>query len=220
MNRPADQTDGSRPTRFAVGDRVRHAGKPEWGEGGVTAAQNLMMNGQSCQRLTIRFERAGLKKLITASGLVRHAGTDDRKLASERPDTAAETENDAGPTDHDPFAEADPKSVFAAIPSAARDPLASAADRLIETAKLYRFTPDGGSLLDWAATQSGLADPLARFSRQELEQFFERFAWARDQHAADLVRELARARRCRADDLLAEVPPPIARAWRRVDIGR
>jgi hypothetical protein len=50
---------------------VVHAGKPEWGVGVVSSAQNVTQDGKPSQRLTIRFERAGLKTVSTAVASIR-----------------------------------------------------------------------------------------------------------------------------------------------------
>jgi hypothetical protein len=78
---------------------------------------------------------------------------------------------------------------MATLPEPATDPFASLESRLRATVHLYRFSDRGGSLLDWAAMQTGLRDPMSRFNRHELEDFFRRFAHARDEHLAELLRE-------------------------------
>ena len=59
--------------KFSFGDRVVHAAKPEWGVGQVVGAQPISENGVSAQRLTIRFDRAGLKTLSTGFAELRPA---------------------------------------------------------------------------------------------------------------------------------------------------
>jgi len=51
---------------WRTGDRLTHAGKPEWGIGTVTAVEPATQDGKPCQRVTARFDRAGLKTLSTA----------------------------------------------------------------------------------------------------------------------------------------------------------
>ena len=43
--------------------------------------------------------------------------------------------------------------------------------------------------MDWAVAQTGLDDPLTRFTRQELEQRFDRWAFERDTYLAKLLQE-------------------------------
>ncbi len=47
--------------QFSKDDRVVHALRPEWGVGRVLRAEATQRDGTPCQRLTIRFERAGSK---------------------------------------------------------------------------------------------------------------------------------------------------------------
>ena len=53
----------------------------------------------------------------------------------------------------------------------------------------YRFEPTGGSIIDWASVQSGLADPLTRFSRHDLGEYFKRFEYLRDRHLGKVRKE-------------------------------
>ena len=62
------------PTReWSFGDKVVHAQKPEWGVGLVTGASGTTHEGQPCQRVVVRFERAGVKTLSTAIADLRPA---------------------------------------------------------------------------------------------------------------------------------------------------
>jgi hypothetical protein len=79
--------------------------------------------------------------------------------------------------------------MMTSIPEAARDPFGTPVQRLRSTLSLYRFTSSGGALLDWAVMQSGLSDPLSKFTRHELEDFFgffEKILW---KHLGKMVRE-------------------------------
>ena len=51
---------------WKLGDRVVHAGRPEWGIGEIRGAEVTTQDGTKCQRITVRFERAGVKTLTTA----------------------------------------------------------------------------------------------------------------------------------------------------------
>ena len=165
------------PREFAFGDRLLHATKPEWGVGQVLTAQGITHEGNACQRLQIRFERVGLKTISTGVAVLRPASA-----------TAAPPERDE-PSKIDL---SDPQTAMSRLPDATRDPFATLETRLEATLKQYEFTPRGGSLLDWAAVQSGLADPLVRFNRHELESYYEYFRRALDGHLGVLVRELRR----------------------------
>ena len=186
------------PQAFAFGDRVIHPAKPEWGTGEVVAAQNVTHNGVACQRLQVRFERAGLKTLSTAVAKLRAAST-----------VAVPTPGETEQVPHEDLDES-PVEVMSRVPEGAADPFTSLPHRFEATLNLYKYRPQGASLLDWAAMQSGLADPLERFNRHELEAFFERFRFNLDQHLGKIVREL-RSQDAAALKRLAAAAPPAAR---------
>ena len=152
-------------------------GRPEWGVGIVTSAQAINHEGTPCQRLACRFERAGLKTVSTALADIRAAGEADS--APEQPDQqAAQTEESWLDTLDAPAI----AQRMAKLPEPTTDPFSSLEARLRATADLYRFSDHGSPLLDWAAAQTGLQDPLNRFNRHELEEFFRRYAHNRDEH--------------------------------------
>ncbi len=205
-------TLGSEPgshARFSIGDRVTHAGKPEWGAGTVVSAGASEHEGAPCQRLSVRFERAGLKTLSTAFADIRPAA----QIASVlKPKPEAH---------HDPLPieSADHRQLLAimtAMPEPARDPFASPAQRLKATLDLYRFGPEGARLIDWAAAQSGLPDPLSRFNRHELEEYYRMFEKNLHAHLSRVVRD---ANNVPADELVRiakSAPPPAQRALQKL----
>lgn len=200
-------------TEFKFGDRVVHASRPEWGEGVVTAAAMDTVDGRSCQRLTVRFDRAGLKTLSTALATLRPATpTDATPIRVDDGDSPAEHLTATGWLNR--LGAEKPEVIMARLPEPATDPFSTLEQRLRATIGLYRFTPQGGSLLDWAAMQTGLADPLTIFNRHELEQFFARFASARDQHLRQLADELRRKDPDALARTLAGTPAPVQQALR------
>jgi hypothetical protein len=106
------------------------------------------------------------------------------------------------------------------VPEAASDPFRTRKARLESTLNLYRFSGTGASLLDWAAMQSGLKDPLTRFNRHELERFFERFQTALDAHLKRLVLELKKAEPQALAEVITAAPAFAKQALRRADAGR
>lgn len=114
---------------FSFGDRVVHTTKPEWGVGVVSSAQNLVQDGKSCQRLTIRFERAGLKTLSTAVAPIRsadHADAPAKDIAGQQP--GAE-----GGSWLDELEAGNPAEMMSRIPEAATDPFQSLGNRIKST---------------------------------------------------------------------------------------
>lgn len=201
---------------WKLGDRLMHAGRPEWGVGEVRSAETLVQEGVKAQRLTIRFERAGVKTLASAFA--------DLRPADEMPSVPTYQEEPTnGSSEGNWLQQAEAGSVneqMTRVPEAASDPFRTRRARLEATLALYRFTGAGSSLLDWAAMQSGLKDPLARFNRHELERFFERFQTALDTHLKRLVMELRKAEPQVITEVAAAAAPAARQALRRADGGR
>lgn len=201
-------TSTAEPQRWATGDKVRHATKPEWGVGLVTAVEPAMVEGKPTQRLTIRFERAGVRKLAAIVAALEPADSGSKLQAAEEHAAATAA---LGQMDDSKIVE-----VLSQVPESARDPFRGLADRFKETLDLYRFSGEGASLLDWAAMQTGLADPLSRFSRHDLERCFERFQRALDAYSREIGLELARTDPASASKIVASAPEPAKAAMRRV----
>lgn len=212
-------------TQWAFGDRVVHSSKPEWGSGVITSAATTTHEGKPCQSLTIRFDRAGVKTISTAFAHLipadRAGGLLDQPQHDEPQATAG------GPSAVDPaisgpgsFGARDPKEVMRRLPESTTDPFSTPLARLRATLGLYRFNATGASLLDWAAIQSGLADPLSRFNRHELERFFEGFAVVRDTHLKKLVAETKRTDPSGLAAAVAQAPAAAHQVLRRLDTGR
>lgn len=218
---------------FSFGDRVVHTGKPEWGAGLVTAANKTTHEGKPCQSLTIRFDRAGVKTISTAFATLIPASE-----AGSLPTEPIETETTsfggkpmiAKAIPSSSAAEADfaaklaggddLKGKMTKLPEPATDPFTGPVERLKYTLGLYRFTPTGGSLLDWAAMQSGLADPMSRFNRHELERFFESFVVVRDQHLKKVVFEARKADPAGTARAVSAAPANVQQLVRRLDATR
>lgn len=196
--------------QFQYGEHVHHASRPEWGTGVITAAAPASHEGVPCQRLTIRFDRAGLKTLLTAAA--------DLRAADEHAPPAKDI---AAPADWLDEAQAsDLPKLMASLPESATDPFASLDARIRATFDLFRFSSRGASLIDWAAMQTGLKDPMSRFARHELEQFFDRFATARDQHLRSLLEEARRKSPGILDALAAVAPDSVKPLVRKVAAPR
>lgn len=193
---------------WGIGDKVVHAGKPEWGVGEVRSAESVLSDGRPGQRLTVRFDRAGVKTLATPFADLRAADAVPRW--TEPPPNGESA----------PIATPELVERMTAIPEPATDPFRSRKARLESTLGLYRFTGTGASLLDWAAVQSGLKDPLSRFSRHELEEFFHRFRGALDAHLKRLALEVKREDAAALAALVRAAPPGAHPALKRLDLGR
>ena len=190
-------------SQWSFGDRVIHQSRPEWGVGTVTKAMAVKQDGAACQNLTIRFERAGVKTISTAFARLRQATDHEDALGEAENGSLAVRER--------------PEEVFARLPEAARDPFSSLESRFKATLGLYRFAPEGGSLLDWASMQTGMQDPLSEYARPELEALFKRFAQARDEHLRSLAADLIKQTPVVVRSALDSASPQARAALRRLD---
>jgi hypothetical protein len=193
------------------GDRLYHAGCPEWGTGEVRGAVSVSQNGVKCQRLTISFDRAGTKTLSTAFADLRTR--DSREIRNE-PSMSEPRDPLAAAT------EPNHEEALVRVPEDATDPFRPHKARLHTTLGLYRFTSAGASLLDWAASQTGMKDPLSKFSRHELERSFDRFRANLDAHLKKLAFEMRKADPASLAEAVASAGPEQRQALRRADAGR
>lgn len=192
---------------WSFGDRVTHADRPEWGEGQITAIQPVLIEGRPSQRLTIRFERAGIKKLAAAVANIKPASNKPAPVSSDLP---------AASQDPSRIGDLELAERLSKMPDEAVDPFISLPDRLAFTLKLYRFSDQGGSLLDWAAMQTGLADPLSRVLRHDLEAHFAKFRRNLGRHTGDLVSQLMRQDKAAVRKASDKAPPEGQQALRRI----
>lgn len=205
--------------KFTFGDRLRHPARPEWGVGTVVRAEDLPSNGRPVQRLAVRFPNAGLKTLNTAhASLERCAGNAAPRLDDDR-ETVADLDGLHQSEWLAPVAQRRIQETMTALPGNVRDPFNSLEQRLALTMGLFRFERTGGSLIDWAVGQSGLDDPLGRFTRQELEQHFDRWAMERENHLRALLDEVGRDS-ASVTAALAKAPDAAREAVRRLTGSR
>lgn len=202
---------------FAIGDRVRHAKRPEWGIGTVTRAERLTLQGESGQRVEVRFPNAGLKTLSSIGTELQRVEAPGASHAVNGTFAEREAASESGWLGE--ITRRKPEEAIVELPDEATDPFRSLRDRIRFTLGLYRFQPVGGKLIDWAVAQTGLDDPLSRFTRQELEQFFARFAFTRQTHLVRLVKE-ARNERVKIDDLVQAAAPEAQRAVQQLNAMR
>ena len=79
------------------------------------------------------------------------------------------------------------------LPEAMTDPFSGLGQRLDATLDSFQYSTEARSLIEWAVIQTGLNDPLTKYTRQELEQAFPRYARDRDAHLKELVLTLKRS---------------------------
>ncbi len=214
------QTQAAR-ARFQFGDQVKHPRRPEWGVGSVLKVETVTTNGQEDQRLTIRFPNEGLKVLLASAASLSLAGSsngDAGSLLDDHTLSARESSSESGWLGS--LAKRKPEEIMTTIPPAASDPFSSLRKRLEFTLALYRFDGSPTRLIEWAIAQSGLNDPLSRFSRPELEAFFKRYAYERDLHLVRLAQEVHRQEPELLRSMTARMPPAALQTLKKSDIIR
>lgn len=190
-------------TRFEVGDVVLHPGCPEWGSGKVREVQPATHEGRVVQRLRVEFSGAGSKWLNTGFAPLQ------KKTGKEAPAPAMRIAPSlaAAPVSSQAKVDALPERGWLEelesnkagnipdlwdLPTSLTDIMRSPEERLALTVDSYKFSHEPGPLFQWAVAQSGLDDPLSRYSRMELEQAYFRYSRLRDDHLFDLCRQLKR----------------------------
>ncbi len=76
-----------------------------------------------------------------------------------------------------------------ALPDDCTNPFTEPEHKLRATLETYRFSRDPKALIDWAVMQTGLNDPLTKYTRSELEHAFPRFERERNEHLFQLFRD-------------------------------
>ena len=206
--------------KFEYGDRVRHTRRPEWGIGSIVKTEHLSVNGQEAQLVAVRFPNDGVKTISTAhaelevvvsEAVVGAADADEHPLAGWDKMTESDWLGEV--------AQRKVHEVMVRLSEAIRDPFNSLQERLRSCLELFRFDRTGGSLVEWAVAQSGLNDPLSRFTRHELEVFFDQWSDNRAQHLRMLL-DQARGDRQLVEKLAAAASPAARESVRRFTVRR
>lgn len=193
---------------YKQGDELKLCSRPEWGIGQVTRVEHVTREGQRDQRIWIRFPNVGVKTILAgAAQLEQLNGVPDE----DHTFAAREHAHETGWLGE--ISKQQPEQAMTKLPPETTDPFSSIRIRFKAMARLYRFKPEGASLIEWATAQSGLDDPLSRFNRHQLEEFFRRWAWERDEHARQLFLEGRRNGEA-LDDLVKSADSRLQKALR------
>lgn len=171
---------------FAPGDIVIHPKRPQWGDGRVVSAIKINHEGQVGQRLVVRFANHGQTTINTAV-----VPLISKETVSDMSSTTSYSHSGQGWLDA-LSRDANGHELFK-LPEELIDPFATLEKRFEATLISIKRLPDGKDprgLLDWAVGQTGMNDPLTKYTRPELEQAFSRFARNREQHLAGLIKQL------------------------------
>ncbi len=210
---------------YSFGDRVRHVTRPEWGVGDVVRVERFTKDGEARVKLSIRFPSEGLKTLSVPPAPIEHCtnGAAEHHDAPAPRASGSDTDPQWDRIDQDGWlgeiAKKKTAEAITEIPQEARDPFRTLEQRLRFTLGLYRFSKQDRSLVAWAVAQTGMDDPLTRYSRPELEQFFDRWSYERDVQLKRLLDE-ARHEQGMVRKCVADAAPDAQRAVRRFNGGR
>ncbi len=170
--------------RYQQGDVVTHPSRPEWGQGVIKSAQAIVHKGTAAQRLNVEFANRG--RVVINTAIAPLAQTKGLKPSMSSSMTAS-----GGWLDQLERSKSNSHELWE-LPDALTDVFSSELQRLLATLETYKFTTEPRPLIDWAVMQTGMSDPLTKYTRHDLEQAFARFARNRDQHLKDAVRNLKR----------------------------
>lgn len=190
-------------TTFRRGERVVHPRRPEWGVGQVYDAALIQHEGRAAQRVTVTFPNRGRVVLNTAIAPLQHEAAKPPPTPQTTPQTTQEALTSMNAAQRSTSSDGGwlaalerngkPKgSELWALPPAFSDPFVSDAQRLQHVLDSFRFGLDARSLIDWAVAQTGLDDPLTKYTRHELEQGYQHYARDRELHLREMVRQMKR----------------------------
>lgn len=186
------------PATFKVGDTVAHPKKPEWGSGVVKQAQPATHNGVEAQRLRVDFANKPNTTINTAiaplvSGQAMEGLTQQPKGFGQDMSMSSTNTDKLGAGWLDQLeGKAGGKRELWDLPDACDDPFSTDEQQLDATLDTFKYSTDPGPLFQWAVVQTGLDDPLSKYTRVELEQAFPRYARDRDNRLFELVRQMKR----------------------------
>lgn len=184
---------------YRQGDELRLNARPEWGIGAVQKVEFVTRDGKKDQRVWLRFPGVGMKTILAGAADVEIVNRQHETDEVEHTFAAREMAHESGWLGE--IAKRQPEEAMTTLPPETVDPFSSIRSRLQRLFELYRFNSNGGSLIDWAVAQTGLDDPLSRFNRHELEEFFKQWARVRDEQLRTLMNE-ARRNREPVEDLM------------------
>ena len=176
--------------QFRKGDAVVHPEKPEWGEGVVDQATTIEHEGKTAQRLVVRFNHRG--RIAINTGVAPLAPKTDKEVVTMSSTRTSTVQSETG-SDKGWLASLEGRSgehELHQLGDALTDPFSSLSARLKATLDSYSYSTEARSLIEWAIAQTRLPDPMTKYTRQELEQGFQRFARDRDRYLVELVRQI------------------------------
>lgn len=201
---PDDSAESLPISAALVGRRVANPARPDWGVGVVRKVEPTRHEGRAVQRVTVDFPVCGAKAMLVPPA---------RLIEPPAEVTRAQgwIEGLAGTTTDDRLRK---------LPESVSQMFGTPRERLRAVARLYVYGDEPGQLVKWARAQTGAADPLALWSRDELTLAFQSFCRERDDFLRALAATLVQKEgRPAWDEFLRGVEQPLQARMRAV-LGR
>lgn len=177
-----------------VGQRVRSATRPEWGEGTVLRVQRVQDAGRDAWRVSVQFKTGHRTLLVPPARLTAPTAEPER----------------AAPGWLDSLSRGSLDERLVQLPESVTDVLGTPVQRLRAVFPLYAYDDSPNSLVTWARRQADVADPLSHWNRDELSVAFDKFCQERDSHFRALAARIVQnAGRPALDEALSEAPSEI-----------
>jgi len=183
-----------------VGFKVCNPLRPEWGVGTVMRVQSTIVGGKSVHRVSVQFT-TGHRTLVVPPAQLAEPQAGPTREAGWLDTAAKQTLDDQ----------------LVQMPEEVREFLGTSTQRIVVLSRLYTLDEDGTGIIKWARSQTGVADPLTMWTRDELRVAFDTFRRTRDKllrSAAAQVRATAGQRT--VDEALLECPPQTLEKMRGV----
>jgi hypothetical protein len=155
-----------------VGQTICNAARPEWGHGKVTRVQRASSATDAPWRVTLHFPVVGVKTMVVPPARLAYPSDEPQREAGWLDGLGKSTLDDK----------------LRALPEAVTNVLGTTRQRLNAVLPLYEWTED--KLDEWARRQTGVADALSHWSRDELAAAFTHFCNERDGYLLGLAGKL------------------------------
>lgn len=176
-----------------VGAKVTNAARPEWGVGTVLRVQQIRAGDRPAQRVSIQFA-VGHRILVVPPARLLPPQSEPRREAGWLEGLGKTTLDDR----------------LRSLPEQVTQVLGTLRERLAAVIPLYALGEDSPVLLRWAVSQTGVADPLTHWTRDELLVALRDFCNERDAHLRNVAALLKHKEGPEAlQDALADLPEPL-----------
>ncbi len=159
-----------------VGARVTNAARPEWGVGTILRVQQTYLRGKPAHRVSIQFA-VGHRTLLVPPARLLAPQPEPRREAGWLEGLGKTTLDDR----------------LRSLPEQVTQVLGTPRERFAALIPLYTVAEHSPALLRWATSQTGAADPLTHWTRDELLVALREFCNERDAHLRNVAALLKQA---------------------------